>query len=529
MRIRGPGAASGIIPPVTRFPRHIRGAAVSLVLAAAMTSVETSAAAASSPADDGTMPGLVAIAGRGMLNTRLYFDLEYLTDRIGGRVTGSEAAGKAVAWAVERMKAAGLANVHTENFEVKRGWTRGSASLEIASPVRRSLAVTSLGWVGSTPKGGVEAALVPVDLVRVTEAANPDTAGWSGRILFVRITAGTRPRASMIEILRRAAEKAQTAAILLGPFHPATAGLQLAHTTAPRETSEVPMAALTAEGHAVISRFLDRGEEVRVRLDVQNLLSDGPVPSANVVGEIPGTEHANEIVLVGAHLDSWDLAGGATDDGFGAVSVLGAAEAVASSGRKPRRTIRFVLFTGEEQGFLGSLAYTRAHRAEIHDFVAALILDSGAGPIVTFDLGGRKDLIPAVVPFARAVWAFGDVQVDDRTEFATDTLPFTLEGVLAINLNQDSPDYDQTHHSAADTFDRIRPDYLLRDSTLLGLAAYWIAARPERLALPWPREKTAQMLVDLHEDRQLELFGLWPFGDLERVPKEKPPGPDGRK
>jgi Iap family predicted aminopeptidase len=516
---------------VARSPRNILRAAVSLaLLSAVLISPEVSGAAApSSPADDGTMPALAAITGRGMLNTRLYFDLEFLTDRIGGRVTGSEAAGKAVAWAVERMKAAGLANVHTENFEVKRGWTRGSASLEIASPVRRSLAVTSLGWVGSTPAGGVEAALVPVDLVRVTETPDPDTAGWSGRILFVRIGPGTRPRASMIEILRRAAEKAHAAAILFGPFHPATAGMQLAHTTAPRETSQIPIAAVTTEGHALIARFLDRGEDVRVRLDVQNRLTDGPVPSANVVGEIPGTEHANEVVLVGAHLDSWDLAGGATDDGFGAVSVLGAAEAIAASGRKPRRTIRFVLFTGEEQGFLGSLAYTRAHRGEIHDFVAALILDSGAGPIVTFDLGGRKDLIPAIVPFARSAWAFGDIQVDDRTEFATDTLPFTLEGVPAINLNQDSPDYDQTHHSAADTFDRIRPDYLLRDATLLGLAAYWIAARPERLALPWPREKTAQMLIDLGEDRQLELFGLWPFGDLERAPKDKAPGPDGRK
>jgi carboxypeptidase Q len=523
-RIRGPDAASSIIPSVTRIPRKIGPAVFPLaLLAAAMIAPESAAAASpTSPADDGTMPGLEAIAGRGMMNTRLYSDLAYLTDRIGGRLTGSPAAGKAVAWAVERMKAAGLANVHTEDFEVKRGWTRGSASVEIVSPVRRSLAVTSLGWVGSTPAGGVESALLPVDLAGVTGAASPDTTPWTGRILFVRIAPGTRPRASMIEILRRTAEKARVAAILVGPFQPATAGMQLAHTTAPRETSEVPIAALTAEGHALISRSLDRGEEVRVRLDVQNRLTAGPVPSANVIGEIPGTEHAGEVVLVGAHLDSWDLASGATDDGFGAVSVLGAAEAVASSGRQPRRTIRFVLFTGEEQGFLGSLAYTRAHRSEIHDFVAALILDSGAGPIVAFDLAGRRDLMPAIVPFTRAVRAFGDVRADDRTEFATDTLPFTLEGVPGINLEQDSPDYDQTHHSAADTFDRIRPDYLLRDATLLGLAAYWIAARPERLATPWPPEKTARMLVDLHEDGQLRLFGLWPFGDLDGAPKDRP-------
>lgn len=516
---------------MTRCPRKSRPGGISIVLFAigAAAAGTATAAAPSSPADDGTMPGLAAIAGRGMMNTRLYSDLAYLSDRIGGRVTGSEAAGKAGDWAAQRMKSAGLAGVHSEPFEVERGWTRVSASLEITAPARRALAVTSFGWAGSTPKGGVEAALLPVDLVSVAETAGPAATGWAGRILFVRIGAGARPRASMIEALRKAAEAGRAAAVLLGPFRPSSAGMQLAHTSSPRELSRVPIAAVTAEGHALLSRLLDGGDEVRVRLDVQNRVTDGPVPSVNVVGEIPGTEHPNEVVLVGAHLDSWDLGDGSTDNGFGAVSVLGAAEAIASSGRKPRRTIRFVLFTGEEQGFLGSLAYTRAHRSEIHDFVAALILDSGGGPVVGFSLGGRKDLIPAMAPFARAVWAFGDVRLDDRTEFGTDTLPFTLAGVPGINLDQDSPDYDQTHHSAADTFDRVRPDYLLRDATLLGLAAYWIAARPDRLATPWPPEKTARMLVDLHEDRQLELFGLWPFGELGRAPKSEPPAPEIRK
>lgn len=480
-------------------------------------------AAPLSPDTDGTMAGLVAITGRGLMNPSPYSDLEYLSDRIGGRVTGSGAARKAIAWAMERMKAAGLKNVHSENFEVQRGWTRVSVSLEITSPVRRSLGVSSFGWVGSTPAGGVEAEVVPVDLGRLAEGANPDTGNWAGRVLVVRIGPGTHPRAFMLEMLVKAAGRARAAAILLGPFGGRSAGMQLPHVGSPREFSEIPMAATTREGHALLCRFLDLGDRVRVRLDVQNRVTDGPVPSANVVGEIPGTEHAAEIVLVGAHLDSWDLGDGATDNGFGAVCVLGAAEAIASSGSPPGRTIRFALFTGEEQGFLGSRAYTRAHRAEMRNFVAALVLDSGQGPVVAFNLDGRKDLVPAIEPFTRAVRAFGDIHLDERTELGTDTLSFTLEGVPGINLEQDSPDYDQTHHSPADTFDKVRPDYLLRDTTLLALTAYWVAARPERLATPWPPEKTARMLIDLHEDRQLKLFGLWPFGELGSTPKDKVP------
>jgi carboxypeptidase Q len=475
------------------------------------------------------MDGLTAIAGRGLMNPRPYSDLEHLSDRIGARLTGSEAAGRAIDWAAERMKAAGLANVHTEKFFIKRGWARGPASLEISSPVRRSLGVASFGWAGSTPAGAVEAELVPVDPGRLPARTDSEAGGWTGKILFVRFGPDTRPRAFMIEALREAAENARAAAILLGPFRGAGAGMQLAHTSSPREFSRIPIAATTLEGHAMICRLLDSGEKVRLRLDVQNRVTDGPVESSNLIGEIPGTQKAAEVVLVGAHLDSWDLADGTTDNGFGVVAVLGAAEAIASSGYRPRRTIRFALFTGEEQGFLGSVAYTRAHQGEMRNFVAALVLDSGQGLVSAFNLDGRKDLIPAIEPFTKAVRAFGDVQLNDKTEFGTDTLPFTLEGVPGINLDQDSPDYDRTHHSAADTFDKVRADYLLRDTTLLALTAFWFAARPVRLATPWPPEKTAKMLVDLHEDRQLKTFGLWPFGDLGGEPKQNPPVPDIKK
>jgi Zn-dependent M28 family amino/carboxypeptidase len=251
---------------------------------------------------------------------------------------------------------------------------------------------------------------------------------------------------------------------------------------------------------------------------VQNRVTDKPVATANVLGEIRGTEHPEQIVVVGGHLDSWDLATGATDNGVGTTATLGAAEAILKSGYKPRRTIRFVLFTGEEEGLLGSAAYTKMHKNEMANHVAAVILDNGQGPVNGLQLGGRNDLVPAVEKFAGALRAFGNLRVDDEVEFGTDTGPFILAGLPGINLDQDSPDYKYTHHSAADTFDKVRADILDRNATVMALTAFWIADRPDRLAVPWPAEKTARMLVQKHEDVELKLFHLWPFGDLSVEP-----------
>ncbi|MGH9352138.1 MAG: M28 family metallopeptidase, partial [Terriglobia bacterium] len=227
-----------------------------------------------------------------------------------------------------------------------------------------------------------------------------------------------------------------------------------------------------------------------------------------------------QIVVLGAHLDSWDLAEGATDNGVGVACVLDAARAIIQSGAKPRRTIRFVLYTGEEEGLLGSFAYAKAHQNEAANTVAALTLDNGQGPVVSLELGGRKDLIPAVEQFTKAVAAFGKITVDDKAEFDTDTGPFILQGLPGINMGQDSPNYKYTHHSPVDTLDHVNEDVLDRDATVAALTAYWIADRPERLATPWPPEKTAKMLVDQKADKLLKAFGLWPFGNLGTVQHE---------
>lgn len=470
--------------------------------------------------DDDTLPALTAIAGRGMMASHEFESLEYLSDFIGGRITGSPEAGRAVAWGLERMHALGLANVHAETWPLKHGWQRLSAHAELLSPVARPLHISALGWVGSTPAGGVEAEVITVNSNLLDEEMKQHLSNWKGKVLLV-ITKGEAPKDRISAFGKfgtflTAAHQAGAVAVIGGQGGRPSMGMHLTHTGVLGFDAyyPIPVVSMTAEDQAMIMRFLEQGKAVRLKVDVQNRLSPGPVESANVVGEILGVEHPEQIIVVGGHLDSWDLSQGATDNGMGVACTLGAAEAIQSSGFKPKRTIRFVLFTGEEQGLLGSLAYTKSHQAEMPNHVAALILDNGQGPVTSLDLGGHKDLTGAVETFTEKVKGFGEIKVTDRTEFGTDTAPFTLQGLPGINMGQDSPDYKYTHHSEADSFDKIKPDVLARDATLMAMTAYWIAARPERLAAPWTPERTAQALVDSHDDALLKAFGLWTFGNL---------------
>jgi carboxypeptidase Q len=484
-----------------------------------------------SPATDGTLPALTAIAGQGMLDSHAYDYLEELSDDIGGRVTGSPACARAIEWGVHKMKAIGLSNVHTEKWQLARGWTRVSADAELVSPVSRRLKVDSMGWVGSTPANGVEAEVVPVNDYDLSNEMKQNASHWAGKILLV-IQEGEAPKDRMSLFGKfgpflKAAYAAHAVAVIGGQGGRKSVGMRLTHTGALGfgDFYEIPVVSITAEDQDLLERFLNRAKPVRVKINVQNRVTDGPVETANVVGDIPGTEHPEQVIVVGGHLDSWDLAEGSTDNGTGATSTLGAAEAIVRSGQKPRRTIRFVLFTGEEQGLFGSRAYTETHKAEMANHLGDIILDDGQGPVDALSLGGRKDLIPAVEKFVASVKSFGDLKVDDKVIFGTDTGPFTLEGLPGINMDQDSPDYKYTHHSAVDTLDKVKPEALAQNATLMALTAFWIADRPERLDTPWTPEQTAKMLVEKKEDRMLKNFGLWPFGNLgeekDRAPSEK--------
>jgi carboxypeptidase Q len=478
------------------------------------------------PDEDGTKPALTRIAGEGMLNSHAYQYLTELSDDVGSRVTGSSAERKAEEWSAAKMKAIGLENVHLEKYTIWKGWTRGTAEAQLLSPTPHKLHVDAMGWTGSTVASGVEGDVVPVNLFDIDEEIK-DVSRLKGKIVLV--TQSGKPKKSFMLLFAtfgdflKAAHDAGVVAVIGGQGGSKSTGMNLTHTGILGFDVDyaVPVVSMTAEDQGQLERFIKRGITPRVRINIQNTLTSGPVETANVVGEIRGREHPEQILVVGGHLDSWDLAQGTTDNGSGTATTLGAAEAIMRSGQKPRRTIRFVLFTGEEQGLDGSFAYYKQHQAEWANHLGDLILDEGQGPVTDFMLGGRDDLIPAFQPFADSLANIRPVKVNDKVESGTDTLPFSIYGLPGINMNQDTADYKYTHHSAADALEAQKPDVLTQNATLMALTAYWIADRPDRFAEPWPAERTAKMLRDKGEYEELKAFHIWPYGELGAEPKKQ--------
>lgn len=471
------------------------------------------------PEEDGTKPALTKIAGEGLMGSRAFEYLTDLSDNIGARVTGSPQDKKAVDWGVSKMKASGLENVHSEKWSMWKGWTRGTATADLIAPVHRQLEIDAMGWTGSTPAGGAEAEVVTANLFDLDNEIK-NIARFRGKIVMMKPEGN--PKKSFWLIFAQygdfltAAQKAGAVAVIGGQGGFKAEGMHLTHTgiLGFAEDFAVPVVDMAMEDQSQLERFLEAGKTVRLHINVQNFLTGGPVESANVVGDIVGREHPEEIVVVGAHLDSWDLSEGTTDNGTGTISVLAAADAIVKSGQRPRRTIRFVLFTGEEQGLLGSLAYVKQHAGEMKNHIGDIVLDTGQGPIKEFQLGGRNDLVPVLEPFAKSLTNIREIKVTDKVEFGTDTGPFILAGLPGINLDQDSPEYKYTHHSAADSLEEVKPDVLTQNATIMALTAYWLADRPERFAAPWPAERSAKMLREKGQYDMLKAFNLWPFGDL---------------
>src|SRR3984893_8017171 len=333
------------------------------------------------PSEDGTLPALVKIAGEGEMNSHAFEFLTELSDDIGARVTGTPAEHKAEDWGVTKMQAIGLSNVHKEKYTIWKGWTRGTAEAELLTPVRHKLHVDAMGWTGSTATGGAEGEVVAVNLYDLDNEIK-NVSRLKGKVALVT-TKGKTTKEFILLFAQfgdflRAAGPAGAVPGIGGQGGGKSAGLNLTHTgiLGFNVDFEVPVVSMTAEDQGQLERFLERGITPRVRFNVQNTFTNGPVESANVVGDIRGRGNPEQILVVGGHLDSWDLAEGTTDNGSGTATVLGSASTIVRSGERPRRTIRFVLFTGEEQGLDGSFAYIKQHQAEMANHLGDLVLDS---------------------------------------------------------------------------------------------------------------------------------------------------------
>ena len=496
--------------------RALAATGVLLFISAPLLKSQVSPTSTSTP----SMSERLAIISESASKTDAYPEIEELSDLIGPRLTGSVAEREAEQQVLGRMRAIGLSRVHPESWTLSRSWQRGPASASLVAPFSLPIPVAAYGWTGSTPDHSDPSPVVLLSADDIAEhletVVRSQGASWNGKILLVSANSSKQMRAySALLPFVQAATAAHAIAVLRHDTRPGAAILHsepLSGVLPNRvDPALIPALDIPSDSEQLIERVLRSGRTVTMSLRVVNSFSSGPVTSNNIVGEIEGTAHPEQVVLVGAHLDSWDLGTGATDDGFGAAAVLGAAQALIRSGLHPARTIRFVLFTGEEQGLLGSTAYVQAHTNELDSMVAALALDWGAGPIVKLPVAGHPELLTLLQQLNALAPELGLEAPADGWLFMTDAYAFTLAGVPGIAPLVRSPGYYEQAHSLEDTLDKVHPADLQQAMTVLTLASFLLADSASTPLTRFTPEQTRSSLIQGQQNQMLELLGLWPF------------------
>jgi Iap family predicted aminopeptidase len=413
----------------------------------------------------------------------------------GPRLTGSAAYQRAAEWSADKFRAMGITQVTLEPFTIERGWERVSARARLVAPADRPIHVASLGWSPSTPEGGIDAEVVALE--RFSPDALPVRAALQGRIVLLPdgdppggFDAATRTRLALAAALRAAGVLA-----ILSADSDADNELSARGFTFSTAIVVLPAAQVGRDDAESIRRALARGV-VRISLELNNRITPGGAIVNNVIADIPGRDRAGEWVLVGAHLDSWDFGTGAQDNATGVAMVLEAARAIAALGQAPRRSIRFALWGGEEQGQLGSTAYARAHSAELDRLLATLNADAGTGRTIGWTAPGRADLIRAVRPLTQDFLRELDAATFDeslRYAFQSDGAPFILAGIPTLDLNADDTKYEDIHHKAADTVDRVDARNLAVGAATVAATAYAIADAVGRLPPRLDRRAVEQL------------------------------------
>ena len=403
--------------------------------------------------------------------------LALLGDTFGHRLSGSEALENAIKWAVAEMKKDGLDNVRAEPVKVPH-WVRGQESIEITAPFRSGLVMLGLGNSVGTPAEGVEAEVLVVRSFDELDAAGSSV---RGKIVLFNV-----PFTSYSETVQyrssgpsRAAKLGAVAALVraVGP-----AGLRTPHTGALRYTegvAQIPGAAIAVEDADRLQRMQNRGTKVRVRLKMEaRFLPDAD--SANVIGEIRGRERPDEIVVVSGHFDSWDIGTGSTDDGGGCIVTWEALRLMKKLNLRPRRTVRVVLYTNEENGLAGGRAYLERHRGHLDKHVMMLESDSGVFKPTGFGFTGSAAARATVQEIATLLKGIQADQIGPAGGGA-DIGPSVEAGQLpAMSLEVDG-NYFLIHHTPADTVDKIDPADMSKASAAIAVMAYVIADMPDRL------------------------------------------------
>jgi hypothetical protein len=447
-------------------------------------------------------------------------NLHRLTDEIGGRVPGTPAMQKAVQWGVGAFKAAGADSVHTESFSIPVSWAEGATQVSVVAPERFKLRAVSIAWAPAL----VAQRHVPVIDVGSGTAEDFAHAGdFAGAILLVHTEEMAKWDDLFAEYLKAPpiidlAVKGKAMAIAFQSTRPHD--LLYRHTNAVAgQIDRLPMLLVAREDAGRMGRLLASGQKLYADIAIPNQIG-GPITASNVVAEMRGSEKPDEFVILGAHLDSWDLGTGALDNGCNAALVIDALRAIQTAGARPKRSIRFVLFAGEEEGMIGSRAFAVGHRNELDKAAGVVILDSGIGRVTGFSLGGRKDIVDAVADLVAPLKQFDATALTTDAEWGTDNFDFMLEGVPTLVANQEEDNYLINYHAMSDTFDKVDLERLKKHVAEAAAITFGVADAPERIGPRLNHAQIEQTMRETHLEDQLKVFGMW---------KEWESGKRGRK
>jgi len=439
-------------------------------------------------------------------------NLRRLGDEVGGRVTGTPEMAKAVQWGIAGFRTAGV-DVRTEKYTLPVTWKEGATRLAIIAPSSSGTVLRSVseGWGPATLRDGIEASVV--DIGGGSDSEFSRARNIKGAILLAHSEIGSTWPDLFNEYMRppaiiARAVKEGAAAILWTSARERL--LLYRHTnTLNGEIDKIPQAVVAREDALKLARLAAATPgSVRVKLVMPNEIG-GPIEQENVVGEIRGYEKPDEVVILGAHLDSWELGTGALDNGCNAALVIEAARAIKATGLVPKRTIRFVLFSGEEQGTIGSFAYVKSHSAELDKIRSVIIFDSGGGRVSGYSLGGRRDTEAGLRQILKPLDAWGTTQHTNDASFGTDNFDFLLEGVPTFVANQEIANYLANYHAASDTFDKVDQRELKLNTVIAALTAWGIADRTEPLGERLSRAELDTLVKETGLDEQMKTLGYW--------------------
>ena len=422
---------------------------------------------------DGYRTAAARIIGAALTSDRAYSRLAHLTDHIGHRLSGSKGLERAIEWAAAEMKRDGLDNVRTDKVMVPH-WVRGEESLELLTPQPRKLTMLGLGNSIGTPAEGISAEVVVVrnfgELDQLGEGVRGKIVVYNAPFTTYGATVAYRGQGAS-----RAARYGAVAA-LVRSITPVS--LNTPHTGAMQydpAQPRIPVAAITIEAAELLQRLHNRGDRPTLRLKMEaKFLPDAE--SANVIAELKGTERPDEIVLISGHYDSWDVGQGAHDDGGGCIVAWEAARLLKELGLRPRRTIRVVLYTNEENGLRGGNAYRDAYRDDLPKHILAVESDSGVFRPEGLGLAATAppQLRSNLQEIAKLLSGIGADRIA-ATGGGADIGPIMREGVPGASLNVDGSRYFDIHHTPADTLDKVNPRELALCIATLAVMAYVVA------------------------------------------------------